>query len=439
MSSSVKVITLGCSKNRVDSEHLMRQLEAASFEIVPEDSDEPCDVVVLNTCSFINDAKEESIAAIFDAVDRKNRGEVSRIFVFGCLSQRYAKELPEMIPEVDGFFGASSGDLVSLAAALGAEFRPELSLQRYLTTPRHYAYLKISEGCDRKCAYCAIPGIRGRHVSAPIDDLVEEAEMLAAKGVRELIVIAQDTTYYGLDLYGKRMIAPLLRRLSEIDGIKWIRLHYSYPNGFPDDLLEEMAGNPKICKYLDIPLQHCSTKVLDKMRRNITGEETVAFVKRLRSMIPGIALRTTLIVGHPGEGLKEFGELLDFVREMRFERLGAFAYSEEEGTYGAENYRDSVSRKEKRRRLEELMSVQRGISASCNASRVGSAVEVVADSVMDGYYVCRSMYESPEVDGEILVRIPENEDEAAVNERIGKFFEVKISRAGDYDLYGEII
>jgi len=437
--SSVKVITLGCSKNRVDSEHLMRQLQAASFEIIPEEDGRPADILVLNTCAFIQDAKEESVAAIFDAVDRKNRGESSRVYVFGCLSQRYGNELRGLIPEVDGFFGASDKDLALMTEALGGQYDPVLAQQRYLTTPGHYAYLKISEGCDRKCAYCAIPGIRGRHVSVPMDELVEEARLLAAKGVCELIVIAQDTTYYGLDLYGKRMIAPLLHRLSEISGIRWIRLHYSYPNAFPDDLLDEMASNPKICKYLDIPLQHCSTKVLGKMRRNITGKETSDLIRKIRERVPGIVLRTTLIVGHPGEGKREFAELLDFVREMRFERMGAFAYSEEEGTYGAENYKDSVSRKEKLRRLDELMSLQRGISASCNATRVGTRTTVVADAVADGYYVCRSMNESPEVDGEIYVEIPEDEKEGAVSGRIGKFFEVEILRAGDYDLYGKII
>ncbi len=437
--SSVRVITLGCSKNRVDSEHLMRQLQASSFEILPEEDDRPADATVLNTCSFIRDAKEESIAAIFDAVDRKRRGETGKVFVFGCLSQRYSRELPSLIPEVDGFFGTSHEDTVSLVRAMGAGYDEGLSLQRVLTTPSHYAYLKISEGCDRKCAYCAIPGIRGPHVSVPMEDLEAEAEMLASKGVRELIVIAQDTTCYGLDLYGKRMIAPLLARLSKVDGIEWIRLHYSYPNGFPDELMTEMASNPKICKYLDIPLQHSSTRVLDKMRRNITSGQTAAFVRKLREMIPAIVLRTTLMVGHPGEGKREFEELLSFVEEMRFERLGAFMYSEEEGTYGAENYRDSVSRKEKQRRYDALMSLQQGISSSFNASRISSVTEVIVDSLSDGYYVCRSMYESPEVDGEILVEIPENERNAACASRIGKFFDVEILRAGDYDLYGKFI
>ena len=438
----VRVVTMGCSKNRVDSEHLLMQLAAAGYDVSPEEEDletAGVDILIINTCGFILDAKEESVQAILEAVDAKKRGVVSRLYVMGCLSERYRDELPAEIPEVDGFFGASDKDLALMAEALGGQYDPALAQQRYLTTPKHYAYLKISEGCDRKCAYCAIPGIRGRHVSVPMDELVEEARLLAAKGVCELIVIAQDTTYYGLDLYGKRMIAPLLHRLSEIPGIRWIRLHYSYPNAFPDDLLDEMASNSKICKYLDIPLQHCSTKVLGKMRRNITGKETSDLIRKIRERVPGIVLRTTLIVGHPGEGKREFAELLDFVREMRFERMGAFAYSEEEGTYGAENYKDSVSRKEKLRRLDELMSLQRGISASCNAARVGTRTTVVADAVADGYYVCRSMNESPEVDGEIYVEIPEDEKEGAVSGRIGKFFEVEILRAGDYDLYGKII
>lgn len=430
----IKFITLGCSKNRVDSEHLMVQADRPPFTVVGEDS--PADVIVLNTCGFIQDAKEESIAAIFDAVDQKNRGQVSRIYVFGCLSGRYRKELPDMIPEVDGFFGTDDYD--ELLRAVGIEPDASLGCSRYLTTPRHYAFLKVSEGCDRKCSYCAIPAIRGPHRSVPMEDLLAEACRLAASGVRELIVIAQDTTCYGIDLYGKRRIAELLRKLTEIEGIEWVRLHYSYPTGFPEDLLEEMASNPKICKYLDIPLQHSSTKVLDKMRRNITGEQTRAFIARLREKVPGIVLRTTLIVGHPGEGKKEFGELLDFVRESRFERLGAFTYSEEEGTYGAENYKDSVPAKEKARRLDELMGLQREISAECNAARVGTVVRVVADSLSDGVYSCRSMYESPEVDGEIYVPVPENEDPAVSASRTGKFFEVEIVRADDYDLYGRI-
>lgn len=435
--SSVRFITLGCSKNRVDSEHLMKQVEAASFAVIPEDSDETADITVLNTCGFIKDAKEESIAAIFDAVDLKNRGLTQKVLVFGCLSQRYGKDLREMIPEVDGFFGTDDYD--DLLGAIGVVPDPSYSCDRVLTTPSHYAFLKISEGCDRQCSYCAIPGIRGRHRSVPMEMLVKEAELLASRGVKELVVIAQDTTYYGIDIYGKRKIAELLHRLSEVDGIEWIRLHYSYPSAFPEDLIDEMAANPKICKYLDIPLQHSSTKVLDKMRRHITGEETRQFVRKIRERIPSIVLRTTMIVGHPGETKKEFEDLLGFVSEFRFERLGAFTYSEEEGTYGAANFKDSISEAEKQRRLDKLMELQKDISLSFNASRVGTTIRVLVDGVRDGYYVCRSMYESPEVDGEIYVKMAEDECLSAAMDKIGKFFEVEIISADDYDLYAKFI
>lgn len=432
--STVKIITLGCSKNRVDSEHIMRQLQHAGHEVLSENDDTSADIIVLNTCGFIKDAKEESIAAVFEAVDMKNRGIADKVFVFGCLSQRYNRELSEMIPEVDGFFGTLDND--DLLSALGVIPDDSLRTSRLLTTPRHYAYLKISEGCDRQCSYCAIPAIRGKHRSVPVETLIEEARNLAASGVRELIVIAQDTTYYGIDLYGRRMIAPLLRELSHIDGIEWIRLHYSYPQGFPEELLDEMASNPKICKYMDIPLQHSSTKVLDKMRRNITGQQTRNFVRMLRERVPGIVLRTTLIVGHPGEGKREFEDLLDFVSAMRFERMGAFTYSEEEGTYGAEHFRDSVSQKEKQRRYDLLMTLQREISFGCNLSRVGTKVRVIVDSYSDGVYVCRSMYESPDVDGEIFV---EDDSRHCGMSRIGNFYDIRITRADDYDLYGTFI
>ena len=309
-----------------------------------------------------------------------------------------------------------------------------------MTTPSHYAYLKISEGCDRRCAYCAIPHIRGRHVSVPEEELVAEAEMLAAKGVKELIVIAQDTTYYGLDLYGKRMLADLLGKLSGIDGIEWIRIHYSYPDGFPRDVLDVMASNPKVCRYMDIPLQHISDKVLEMMHRHVDGEWTRALIREMRERVPGVVLRTTMIVGHPGEGKKEFGELLDFVREARFGRLGAFTYSEEEGTYGAEHYKDTVSSKEKQRRLDELMTLQSEISLDFNRSRVGDEVKVIVDGFSDGVYVCRSEFESPEVDGEILIKY----DSQAVGgaepySLVGEFLEVRITGADEYDLIGEII
>lgn len=431
----VQVVTLGCSKNRVDSEHLLRQMVAAGVVIYPEDlplEGAGVDAVLLNTCGFIQDAKRESIDAIFNAVDAKNRGEIKHIFVFGCLSQRYLKELTEEIPEVDRFFGAS--DDAALLEAIGVRRDDSLLQQRYLTTPSHYAYLKISEGCDRSCSYCAIPGIRGPHISVAMEDLVREAEMVAAAGVRELIVIAQDTTYYGLDLYKKRMLATLLTKLAEIKGIEWIRLHYSYPQNFPEDVLEVMAGCDKICNYIDIPLQHSSTKVLEMMRRNIDGEKTRALIDKFRKAVPGVVLRTTMIVGHPGEGKREFEDLLDFVKTYRFERLGAFTYSEEEGTYGALNYKDSISARIKQERYDRLMELQSGISLDYNLSRVGSTVKVLVDSYDSGIISGRTQLESPEVDGEVLVKAPIVPASIA-----GSFVNVKITEADEYDLHGLLI
>ena len=431
----LQLITLGCSKNRVDSERLLRQFERAGVAIVPEE--EPLDmarpdIVALNTCGFIQSAKSESIEAIFTVLEAKKRGLVGKVFVFGCLSQRYRKELPKEIEGVDGFFGAD--DAAGMLAAAGIPYDPSVRLERYLTTPRHYAFLKISEGCDRSCAYCAIPSIRGRHVSTPMEDLVAEAEMLAAKGVKELLVIAQDTTFYGLDLYRKRMLGKLLEKLADIKGIEWIRIHYSYPSDFPDDVLEIMAGCDKICKYLDIPLQHSSSKVLAMMRRGIDGDATRALVDKFRKAVPGIVLRTTMIVGHPGEGVREFRDLLDFVREYRFERLGAFTYSEEENTYGAINYRDSVSARVKQERFDTLMELQSGISLEFNESRVGTVERVLVDSFSDGMVHARSGKESVDVDGEIL--IPAAAIPAAMQ---GNFMNVKITAADEYDLTAQFI
>ena len=432
---SVQVITLGCSKNSVDTEHLLAQLPADAFEVMPEDYAGPVDYLLLNTCGFIADAKQQSIDAILEQAGRRKAGELGKLLVFGCLSQRYAAELPELIPEVDGWFGAR--DIDPVIRALGVEPRPELrNIRRFSSHGLAYAYLKISEGCDRRCSYCAIPFIRGAHRSVPVEDLVQEAEGLAAKGVKELILIAQDTTYYGLDLYGRRALADLLRALSGVEGIEWLRVHYSYPEGFPMDVLDEMAENPKVCKYLDIPLQHISDPVLHNMHRGVTGEWTRRLVRALREKIPGVVLRTTMIVGHPGEGEKEFGELLDFAREAHFERLGAFTYSEEEGTWGAENLEDDVPEEEKKRRYDELMSLQEGISAEFNATRVGGVERVMADAVMNGKLICRSQYESPEVDGEIVVSCPENLDPASL---VGQFLNVKITGAEDYDLLAELI
>ena len=431
----LQTLTLGCSKNKVDTEHILSQVESL-YEIVPEGEDVSVDVLLINTCGFIGDAKEESVQAILEAVERKNRGEVGKVIVFGCLSQRYGSELPDLIPEVDEWFGAR--EFVPVIKALGGEASSEVITERYLTTPAHYAYLKISEGCDRRCSYCAIPFIRGAHRSVPMEKLVEEAEKLAAQGVKELIIIAQDTTYYGLDLYRRRALAELLQKLSEVEGIEWIRIHYSYPAAFPEDVLDQMADNPKVCRYMDIPLQHIADKVLDNMHRNVTGQWTRDLIKRMRERVPGVVLRTTMIVGHPGEGKKDFQELLDFAQEARFERLGAFKYSEEEGTYGAENFKDSISAKTKQERLDALMTLQSEISLDFNQSRVGSEIKVIVDDFNDGVFVCRSEFESPEVDGEILVKYDSSVDVDPYS-LVGEFITVKVVGADEYDLIAEIV
>ena len=435
---SLQVITLGCSKNTVDTEHLLFQIRD-SFEIVPEGEERPVDYLLINTCGFIVDAKQQSIDTILSQVGRKNSGEIGKIFVFGCLSQRYMSEMPSLIPEVDSWFGAR--DLDPLIRALGCTPDHSSDHKRILTDRTHpYAYLKISEGCDRRCSYCAIPFIRGAHRSVPIETLVKEAEDLAEKGIKELVLIAQDTTFYGLDLYHKRCLAELLRRLSDVDGIEWIRIHYSYPADFPEDVLDEMALNPKVCRYMDIPLQHISDKVLDNMHRHVDGAWTRALIGKMRSRVPGLVLRTTMIVGHPGEGKKEFEELLDFVREARFERLGAFMYSEEEGTYGAEHFRDSISPKTKQARLDALMSLQSGISFAYNSSRVGTEEKVLIDDFVDGTFICRSEFESPEVDGEILVKYsPEAFGGIEPYSLVGEFITVRITGAFDYDLTAELL
>ncbi len=433
---TLQVVTLGCSKNDVDTEHLLAQIRD-DYEIVqPGDEDSKLDYLLLNTCGFIGDAKEESVQAVLQAVERKKNGQIGKLFVFGCLSQRYSSEMPELIPEVDGWFGARS--IEPIVEALGCRMKPERRNERILTGKKlPYAYLKISEGCDRRCSYCAIPYIRGAHRSVPIEDLVAEAESLVKGGVKELVLIAQDTTYYGLDLYHRRALGELLQKLSEIDGLEWLRVHYSYPADFPEDVLTQMAENPKVCRYLDIPLQHVSDKVLDMMHRHVDGAWTRALIRKMRERVPGIVLRTTMIVGHPGEGVKEFNELLDFVKEARFERLGAFKYSEEEGTFDAENFRDSVTMKTKSSRLSRLMELQRGISFAFNESRVGSVCKVIVDDFNDGVYVCRSEFESPEVDGEILVRYDVGKMKCQPEELVGTFINVRITEAGEYDLVAE--
>ncbi len=432
----VRVVTMGCSKNRVDSEHLLMQLSAAGYGISPEEEeleDAGVDILIINTCGFILDAKEESVQAILEAVDAKKRGVISRLYVMGCLSQRYRSELPSEIPEVDGWFGAFSID--PLLQELSVRRNPALDTRRWLTTPGHYAYLKISEGCDRQCSYCAIPGIRGKHVSVPQEQLLDEAAALADQGVRELIVIAQDTTFYGLDLYGQRRLGSLLEKLSGIEGIEWIRLLYSYPASFPEDVLEIMASSPKMCRYLDIPLQHSADPVLKAMRRSIDADGTRRLVERIRKAVPDIALRTTMMVGHPGEGEKEFEDLLSFVSEYRFERLGAFAYSEEEGTWGAQNLKDTVPEAVKQERLDELMELQAGISLKYNESRIGSIERVLVDSCdpVENTFSGRTSRESPEVDGEVNV---------TCNGKLpvpGTFAEVRITGADEYDLTGELL
>ena len=434
----LQVITLGCSKNTVDTEHLLFQVQD-SYDIVPEGETCPVDVLLINTCGFIGDAKEQSIQTILAAAQRKAGGEVGRLLVFGCLSQRYPDELPGLIPEVDGWFGAR--DLDPLIKALGCQPEPALRHGRLLEGEyKPYAYLKISEGCDRRCSYCAIPFIRGRHISVPMETLVAEARELAARGVKELIIIAQDTTYYGLDLYKKRCLAELLRKLSEVEGIEWMRIHYSYPADFPEDVLEEMAHNPKVCRYMDIPLQHVADEVLDKMHRHVDGAWTRELIRRMREKVPGVALRTTLIVGHPGETSAHFNELVEFVKEARFQRMGAFTYSEEEGTYGAEHFKDSIRPSVKQKRLNELMEVQRGISFAYNQSRVGTEVRVLVDGFSDGILVCRSEFESPEVDGEILVKYTaEAFDGVEPHSLVGEFLKVRITAADEYDLSAEVI
>lgn len=430
----LRTLTLGCSKNRVDTEHLVAQL-GDGFVVLPEDSAEPVDVLLVNTCGFIGDAKQESIDAILSAVELKKAGLVGKLVVFGCLSQRYSKEMPGLIPEVDAWFGAREYE--PILRWLGVN--PDESLKKFRIPTDcgpGTAYLKIAEGCDRHCSYCAIPNIRGRHRSVPMETLVEEARQLAERGVKELVLIAQDTTYYGLDLYRRRALGELIERLSEIEQIRWIRIHYSYPDGFPEDVLRQMADNPKVCKYLDIPLQHISDTVLKNMRRQVDGAWTRKLISRLRAEVPGVVLRTTMIVGHPGEGEKEFEELLDFCAEARFERLGAFCYSEEEGTYGALHFEDSVPPEEKQRRWDTLMSRQSEISLAFNQSRVGTEVEVLVDGVAGDRLICRSQYESPEVDGEIIVDLPQGTDAASL---VGQFIRVRITGADIYDLEARML
>ncbi len=421
---AVNIITLGCSKNLYDSETLAGQLEKQGREVSHEGHG---NIVVVNTCGFIGDAKEQSVNAILEQVERKRRGEIDRLYVSGCLSQRYMDELRGELPEVDGFYGVN--DMKAILAVLGADYKKELAGERLLSTPRHYAYLKISEGCDRACSYCAIPLIRGKHISRPVEELIEEARILASKGVKELILIAQDLTYYGMDLYGRRRLADLVRGIAEVDGIEWIRLHYAYPNGFPEDVLEVMASEPKVCKYLDIPLQHISDRILKSMKRGSTKEQINALLDKIREKVPGVALRTTLIVGYPGETPEEFEELKAWVQEQRFDRMGCFAYSEEEGTSAAQ-LEDDVPDEEKQRRVEELMEVQREISLQKNEEKVGKTLRVLIDTEQPDVYIGRTEYDSPEVDNDVFI------DREKYRVPTGGFVKVEVTSAGVYDLFG---
>ena len=421
---AVNIITLGCSKNLYDSETLAGQLEKQGREVSHEGHG---NIVVVNTCGFIGDAKEQSVNAILEQVERKRRGEIDRLYVSGCLSQRYMDELRVELPEVDGFYGVN--DMKAILAVLGADYKKELAGERLLSTPRHYAYLKISEGCDRACSYCAIPLIRGKHISRPVEELIEEARILASRGVKELILIAQDLTYYGMDLYGRRRLSDLVRGIAEVDGIEWIRLHYAYPNGFPEDVLEVMASEPKVCKYLDIPLQHISDRILKSMKRGSTKEQINALLDKIREKVPGVALRTTLIVGYPGETPEEFEELKAWVQGQRFDRMGCFAYSEEEGTSAAQ-LEDDVPDEEKQRRVEELMEVQREISLQKNEEKVGKTLRVLIDTEQPDVYIGRTEYDSPEVDNDVFI------DREKYRVPTGGFVKVEVTSAGVYDLFG---
>lgn len=437
----VNIVTLGCSKNRVDSERLAASL-SHRYDIVHE-SEKKSDIVIINTCGFIGDAKEESIDTILEYAELRRSKKIKKLYVIGCLSQRYRKDLQEEIHEVDGFYGVESVQLIandilkneelnSATQQLSNSVSLDYNHERVLSTPSHYAYLKISEGCNRRCAFCAIPLIRGEHVSVPMEDLLKEANLLAQKGVKELILIAQDLTYYGRDIDGQYHIVELVKRLLEIKEFEWIRLHYGYPQGFPDELLDLMNNEPRICNYIDLPLQHISTPILKNMRRGVDKEQTINFVTNARNRVPGIAFRTTFIVGFPGETEEQFEELCDFVKEMKFERAGVFAYSPEEGTPAYE-MEDDVPEEVKQERVDTIMAIQQNISLETNEKRVGTTEKVLVDRIEGDYYIGRTQYDSPEVDDEILISV----DSAELN--IGDFVNVKLVKADYFDLYGEVV
>lgn len=430
--NTIDIITLGCSKNLVDSEHLMRQLEASGYRVTHDAEHPKGEIAVVNTCGFIGDAKEESINMILELAQAKEEGHLKKLYVMGCLSERYLRELAIEIPQVDKFYGKFNWK--ELLQDLCKQYDEHLRLERTLTTPRHYAYLKISEGCDRTCSYCAIPIITGKHKSRPMEEILDEARYLVGQGVKEFQVIAQELTYYGVDLYKRQALPELVERISDIAGMEWIRLHYAYPAHFPTDLFRVMRERPNVCKYMDIALQHISDNVLARMHRNVTKEETYQLIEQFRREVPGVHLRTTLMVGYPGETEEDFEELKDFVRTIRFDRMGAFAYSEEEGTYSAQHYADDVPFETKQKRLDELMDIQQGISAELSAAKIGRQMKVIIDRAEGDYYVGRSEFDSPEVDPEILIKC---QDSPSL--QIGEFYQVRIIDAEDFDLYGEIV
>ena len=427
----IDIITLGCSKNLVDAERLMRQLELAGYRCVHDSSMPKGEIAIINTCGFIGDAKEESIDIILQFAERKTKGKLRKLYVMGCLSQRYREELPAEIPEVDKWFGKF--DYMGIVEEIGRldDHAVGEDFERMLTTPDHYAYLKIAEGCNRYCSYCAIPLITGRFTSRKMEDILDEVRWLVDEGVKELNVIAQDLSSYGLDLYGEHRLAELIDKMAQIEGVEWIRLHYAYPTDFPYDILPVMAKYPNICKYMDIALQHCSSNVLEKMRRHITCEEQNALIARIRQEVPGICIRTTLLVGHPGETEEDFNELCEWVKQMRFDRMGAFAYSEEEGTFAARHYKDDIPQEEKERRVETLMAIQQHISSEILSQMVGTQQRIVIDREEQDYYVGRTQYDSPEVDCEVLI-------EKTEKLKVGEFYTVTIIKSEDFDLYAAL-
>ena len=427
----VNIITLGCSKNLVDSESLMRQIEACNISVVHNASGTEAGTVIINTCGFINDARQESVDTILQYARARKEGLIDRLYITGCLSKRYKTVLEAEIPEADAFFGTDQPE--EILRGLGLDYKKELAGERKLSTPSHYAYLKISEGCDRTCAFCAIPQIRGRHISKPVESILKEAAYLAKMGVRELILIAQDLTYYGIDIYRKQMLPELITRLSDTDQFSWIRLHYTYPAGFPKKIIQIMKERDNICNYLDIPVQHASNKVLRLMQRNHNREQVLELIDYFRTEIPGITLRTTVLTGHPGERQAEFNELLEFIREVKFERLGAFTYSHEENTPAALNYRDTVPEKEKTRRMEQIMEVQQSISREINELKKSKIFKVIIDNTEGDYYLGRTDADSPEVDNEVLI-----EKKKAILSP-GQFYNVRITGCDDYDLYGNVV